>query len=161
MRRKSIDKRRISSRRPDLSLNQEISASLFAESVETFSADYLKGALTVSVEGASTFPVKVSLHDFAYALRLIVELGGKDALLESKISISKYLSVEVSFPYLLPSINQLTDIARAVRVAGFVFELRDRSIIMRTVLDQTSGLPVFSEDIQDIISIFAKTFFEC
>jgi hypothetical protein len=159
MRRRNIDSRRISARRPELSQKENVSASGFADSLKRFADEYLRGAMKVTIEGSSIETVSISLRDAAYMFRLMVEWGGEDAMTEAHIRICEHMTIDVKFPSGLPSVEQLSDIARAGRVAGFFFDVRADRIIVRAPLEVGKPVAVYASDFDKIINIFEKIFF--
>lgn len=159
MRRQRIDSRRISPRRPDISVKENISAVGFGASLKRFADQYLRGAMTVTLEGASTVLINISLHDAAYMLRLMVEYGGECAVLKTNVTIDSHIRIDTYFPCGLPTIEELSDIARAGRAAGFFFEIRDGRIIMRAPCGLGGTLPVYASNFDRIFTIFESVFF--
>ncbi len=159
MRRRSIDQRKISSRRPDISERVGISANCFAGSLKKFADEYLKSALTLTVEGDTTATLNISLYDAAYMLRLMVEYAKEGSVIKSHITIKDHFRIETDFFCGLPSVEELSSIALAARSAGFFIEIRGDRIIGRAAFDKKNTLPIYSGNFDKVVEIFEKIFF--
>ena len=159
MRRRKIDSRRISSRRPTVSIKESTSAVNFADSVKKFADEYLRGALEVERVGTSSAIINLSLRDAAYMLRLMVEYGGEESVLKTTVTIKENFVIDTEFPSGLPSIEELTLIAKAARSAGFFFEIRGNRVIVRAPLSMGSVSTVYANDDYRIVSLFLDVFF--
>ena len=159
MRRRKIDSRRISPRRPDVTTIQPISSIGFATSLKRFSDEYLRGAMEVEIDGSSASAINISLHEAAYMMRLMVEFGGEESVLKTKITIGEHLRIDTYFPSGCPSIEDMAEIAKAGRAAGFFFEIRDSHIIMKAEIKHGAPTPVYVSDYDAIVDIFVNIFF--
>ena len=159
MKRRKIDTRTISERRPSLTLKENAGAVLFAKSLERFANEYLRAAMRVSVSGHSTGVISVSLENAAYMLRLFVEYGGCDAVLDADITINEHITIDVRFPLGLPKMEELAYIAKAARSAGFFFEVRENRIICRAGITDHGRVPVYSGGEDKFYSYLKDMFF--
>ena len=159
MRRKRIDARAISPRRPDVSQTESIDAYLFSHSLKKFADEYLRAALDLTVTGEALGVLNVSLAATAYMLRLTVEYGGEDAVLKSTLSLSDIITLDVSFPMGLPEISEISKIKAAASAAGFHFELRENRILFRTKLTRTGRLPIYATDNRKFFNVLYDIFF--
>ena len=159
MRRRKIDTRTISPRRPSLTLKENVSAYLFAQSLARFADEYLRAAMKLSVTGTSHGVISVSLEDTAYMLRLMVEYGGETSVLETSLNIDGRLTLDTHFPSGLPSIEDLSLIAKAARVAGFFFEVRSSRVICRAKITMTGKAAVYANSLDRFYTCLIDMFF--
>lgn len=159
MRRRKIDTRTISPRRPSLTLKENVNAYIFANSLERFTSEYLRAAIKLSVTGTSYGVINVSLEDTAYMLRLMVEYGGETSVLETSLNIDGHMTLDTYFPHGLPSIEDLSLIAKAARAAGFFFEVRGSRLICRTKITVTGRVPVYANSSDRIYLCLIDIFF--
>ena len=159
MKRRKIDKRAISPRRPDVSITESIDAGVFSRSLKKFADEYLRAALSLTVRGEILGVLNISLADTAYMLRLMVECGGEDAVLQSTLTLSDIVTLDTLFPLGLPEISDISKIKAAGNAAGFHFELRENRIIFRAKLTLTGRLPVYAKENSKFSFILYDIFF--
>lgn len=159
MRRRKIDTRTISPRRPSLTLKENVSAYIFANSLERFASEYLRAAIKLTVTGSSHGVINLSLEDTAYMLRLMVEYGGETSVLETRMNIGEHLTLDTYFPSGLPCIDDLSIIAKAARTAGFFFEVRTSRIICRARITMTGKVSVYARSLDSFYSCLIDMFF--
>lgn len=159
MKRKRIDTRAISPRRPDVSVTESIDALLFARSLKKFADEYLRAALELTVTGEALGVLNVSLAATAYMLRLTVECGKEDAVLKSTLTLSDIVTLDTYFPMGLPEISDISKIKAAASAAGFHFELRGDRILFRTKLMRTGRLPIYATESRKFFDVLYDIFF--
>ncbi len=160
MKRRKIDTRAISPRRPSLTLTRDIDLFDFTSSLTSFADEYLRAALELTVTGDAFGTLHLSLEDTAYALRLMVEYGGESSVLKSTLTKGELLTLDTLFPDGLPSISDIAKIKAASDSAGFHFELRGNRIILRARIYKTGKIPVYAKDINIFRDILYDMFFE-
>lgn len=115
--------------------------------------------MKLTVRGERFGVLNVSLFDTAYMLRLMVEFGGEDTVLETTLTLGDIFTVDTRFPSGLPNVSDISKIKAAGNIAGFHFELRTDRIIFRTKVERTGRLPVYSTDPERIFNALYETFF--
>ena len=159
MKRRKIDSRTISPRRPDISITRSIEVFEFVTSLKKFADEYLRAALELTVNGQAFGVINVSLYDTAYMLRLMVEYGGETTVLESTLTLGDILTLDTRFPKGTPSISDISKIKAAGNAAGFHFELREARIIFRAKIEKTGRVPVYARDIDIFGPVLREVFF--
>lgn len=159
MKRRKIDKRTISPRRPDISVTESIDVIRFSRSLKKFADEYLRAALELSVCGEAFGVLNISLADTAYMLRLMVEYGGEDAVLHTTLTVSDIVTIDTDFPMGLPDVSALSVIKAAGSCAGFHFELRENRILFRAKLTRTGRVPVYASDTDKFFDVLYRLFF--
>ncbi|MBQ7363253.1 MAG: hypothetical protein IJW48_02255 [Clostridia bacterium] len=159
MKRRKIDKRTISPRRPDVSLTRSIDVNMFTHSLKKFADEYLRAALELTVRGKAFGVLNISLADTAYMLRLMVEYGGETSVLKTDITLDAIITLDTYFPCGLPSISDISKIKAAGNAAGFHFELRESRIIFRAKIMQTGRVSIYAGNLDVFFDTLLDIFF--
>ena len=138
---------------------KSISVSELIDTLTKFTDEYLRGAMSFQAIGNSYDSVTISADHLAYMLRLMVEYGGEESVLEVKLTVDTHLTIEAVFKNTLPELEEMTDIVAAGRKAGFIFDLSGNSMIFRTTITDKSTLSVYAlSEKQMLISLYTVFF---
>lgn len=132
MKRRKIDQYAISPRRPYLDKTDVIVCTSFARQIQQFCDEYLRAAIKLTItEYPCMEAIRASTERIGYMLRLMVEYGGEDSVLETKLTINTAFTFDTYFPNGLPKMEYVSVIAAAAHDAGFSVEIRGKRIIAR------------------------------
>lgn len=160
IKRRKIGDRYLSSLRPDIRDKADMNAQELVGALRRFADEYLRSALELTVNGDTAAVANISLEGTAYLLRLLVECGSEASVLRLTLALSEYMTFECEYPSGQPSIDFLSKIAAAGREAGFHFEVRGSRIILRTRLNKTGKLPIYSDNTDKFLNCFKHIFFD-
>ena len=103
--------------------------------------------------------IRASTDRIGYMLRLMVEYGGEDAVLETKLTINTAFTFDTYFPNGLPKMEDVSKIAAAARDAGFRIEIRGDRIIARMPTVTAPYLPIYAKTDYSIKNRLISIFF--
>ena len=116
MKRRKIDKLTISPRRPYLDKTNIIVCTSFTRQIQEFCDEYLRAAMKLTI---TNYPymeaIRASTDRIGYMLRLMVEYGGEDAVLETKLTINGRHD-----PAIIHRIKPVVDAAAAIAIADML-----------------------------------------
>ncbi|MBR2431708.1 MAG: hypothetical protein IKB23_02215 [Clostridia bacterium] len=98
--------------------DSDISALDFATSIKEFADEYLRGIMTLTVEGAPKGSVSLKLPVVTYLVRLLCENAKDGTMVDVKISLGEQLVLDASYEA-LGDVGDVAYMVRVAKLAGF------------------------------------------
>ena len=137
--------------------NEEIAAIDFANSIKSFTDEYLGGIMELGVDGYSTGTVNLNLPVSSYLIRLICECGDFDEVIVARLSLDDDLTLTVSYERVPPT-EDVAHIVRAAKRAGFTVSRRENTLIFKAKIKITSIMQIYATSSEEFREILIRTY---
>lgn len=160
MKRTKIGEKDIAPRRPQLGKKDQMNAATFAMDIKFFCDQYLRAAINMHIKKEIfSRNINFDLEKVAYMLRLMVEYGGENSVLESNMRVTYFVTIDTRFPSGLPTMDEIREIAAAARDAGFTLELRGDRLIARASTTLSKTMRLYARSSTRVLEVFHEMFF--
>ena len=137
--------------------NEEIAAIDFANSIKSFTDEYLGGIMELGVDGYSTGTVNLNLPVSSYLIRLICECGDFDEVVVARLSLDDDLTLAVSYERVPPT-EDVAHIVRVAKLAGFTVSRRENTLIFKAKIKITSIMQIYATSSEEFREILIRTY---
>ena len=137
--------------------NEEIAAIDFANSIKSFTDEYLGGIMELGVDGYSTGTVNLNLPVSSYLIRLICECGDFDEVIVARLSLDDDLTLTVNYERVPPT-EDVAHIVRVAKLAGFTVSRRENTLIFKAKIKITSIMQIYATSSEEFREILIRTY---
>ena len=136
--------------------DEAMDALEFAISLKRFADEYLRGIMSISIDGTSRGHVKLKLSVASYLVRLICECGDNDDFIEASISLGDKLTLSVNYKNPCPA-EDVAQIVKVARFAGFEVARNGNSLFFSTDVTITAIMQIYATSGDDFYDMLVTT----
>lgn len=137
--------------------NEEIAAIDFANSIKSFTDEYLGGIMELGVDGYSTGTVNLNLPVSSYLIRLICECGDFDEVVVARLLLDDDLTLTVRYERVPPT-EDVAHIVRVAKLAGFTVSRSENTLIFKAKIKITSIMQIYATSSEEFREILIRTY---
>jgi hypothetical protein len=132
--------------------NVDLDSQDLATTLKIFCSDYLKGLVSVKINGYATGRVSIRLPDFSYFIRLLCE-DAYDETIKCEITLDDDLTIRTTYPSIRDD-EKTVYLFKVASIAGFDVDRDGDILIFKTKIHATDVLQVYaisSTEIMDML----------
>lgn len=133
-----------------------IDALDLAISIKEFAEEYLRGIMTVSIEGTSRGNANLKLPVATYLVRLLCETAADDAMVDVNILLGDEIVMKAHFEE-LKDVEDVAYMVRVAKLAGFEVTRDGKSFSFNCAVKSDSIMKVYAASMLDFKNMLVTT----
>ena len=134
-----------------------IDALDLAISIKEFAEEYLRGIMTVSIEGTSRGNANLKLPVATYLVRLLCETAADDAMVDVNILLGDEIVMKAHFEE-LKDVEDVAYMVRVAKLAGFEVTRDGKSFSFSCAVKSDSIMKVYAASMIDFKNMLVTTY---